>query len=88
MGKIVFHDDHNKDWKIMPCGFKIEGRPQRMKMVANLHKKKCQLCANFSTKTLTDMSGSDIVSNKKIDYLKYEKGEYATPVEYSLELKL
>jgi hypothetical protein len=86
MGKIVFHDDHNKDWKKMPCGFKIEGRPQRMKMVANLHKKKCELCANFATKTLTDMTDLTPVSNKKIDYLKYEKGEYVSKVEYSLEL--
>ena len=87
MGKYVYVDDKNKDWKLMPCGFKVVGRPERMKMVANLHKKKCELCSNFTTKTLTDMTDMKHVPNKKVDYLKYEKGEYVSKVEYSLELK-
>jgi hypothetical protein len=74
--QVLLNNNKNKDCKFMPCGYKLSGRLEKMKICSNLHKKTCELCSNFTTKTLTDMTDK-YLPNKKVDYLKYIKGEYS-----------
>jgi len=71
---FMIHDD-NQSFVYLPCRYKIVGNLQKRELVCKIHKKKCDVCKNFSVKYLSSVM-PDEVPIKKQNWKDYTAEKY------------